>query len=103
MIHSIIGSIVWCFPTSRVFIIIKEILHIFVLYILWFFVFSLWYLTIGIKELFLVGIVGNFVFSVCNFFWIYIYFWIFEENEDRDILDDLYIFMCQIFKQWLYI
>jgi hypothetical protein len=62
-----------------------------------YFVFSLWYLTIGIRALSLAGIVGKYFYFFCRF--------IFSEKkkEGRDIPDDLCRFWCKICRNWLYI
>jgi hypothetical protein len=74
-IPSIIGSIVWCCPTSRVWYIIKcgffylvcgsIVYSVFVVII---FSDLVWFLTIGIRALSLAGVVGNYFLFLQIFF-----------------------------------
>jgi hypothetical protein len=78
-IPSIIGSIVWCCPTSRVYIIklwfsiwfhISCVVIVFrYLWIYFDILYSgLWFLTIGIRALSLAGVVGNYFLFLQIFF-----------------------------------
>jgi hypothetical protein len=101
-IPSIIGSIVWCCPTSRVFSI--SCVHVMVNG-LWFILgiievyLQIWYryLTIGIRALSLAGVVGNY------FLFLQIFFFSEKKKEGRDIPDIFSIFMCKICRKGLYI
>jgi hypothetical protein len=90
-IPSIIVSIVWCCPTSRVsiiklwfFIWFHRSCVVIVFRYLWIYcdiLYSgIWFLTIGIRALSLAGVVGNY-FYFCRFFFSE------QKKEGRDILE----------------
>jgi hypothetical protein len=65
--HNRIHCMVFLYPKGL--IVIKEIIHIFLVYMLWYLVFSLWFLTSSIRALSLADIVGKyFLFSQIFFF-----------------------------------
>jgi hypothetical protein len=101
-IPSIIGSIVWCCPTSRVFSI--SCVHVMVNG-LWFILgiievyLQIWYryLTSGIRALSLGIQLWATIFYFCRFFFSE------KKKEGRDIPDIFSIFMCKICRKGLYI
>jgi hypothetical protein len=104
-IPSIIGSIVWCCPTSRVLIIIECGFFYIALWI--YCVFSICgdyisdlfrYLTSGIRALSRAGVVGNYFLFLQIFF-----FFSEKKKEGRDIPDIFSIFLCKICRKGLYI
>jgi hypothetical protein len=106
-IPSIIGSIVWCCPTSRVSIIklwFSIWFHISCVVIvfryLWIYcdiLYSgIWFLTSGIRALSRAGVVGNYFLFLQIFFSE-------KKKEGRDIPDIFSIFLCKICRKGLYI
>jgi hypothetical protein len=107
-IPSIIGFIVWCCPTSRVFIIklwfsiwFHRYCVVIVFRYLWIYCDILysyfWFLTIGIRALSLAGDCGQLFFIFADFFFSE------KKKEDRDISEIFSIFLCKICRKGLYI
>ena len=99
-IPSIIGSSVWCCPTSRVLVINSVISSIFLVdllciqYLWWLYLqISIWFLTSGIRALSRAGVVGNY-FYFCRFFSE-------KKKEGREIPDIFSIFLWKICRKGL--
>ena len=67
-IPSIIGSIVWCFPTLKGLMVIKEILNIVLVYLLWCFCIQYWILNKWYQSTFLGQTLWANIFYFCRFF-----------------------------------